>query len=152
MAFMFLAYDEVYSWGRLDDVINSPYAEILPDLFDGTHSLYEINNQLPGEVSALIDSGFIADYLNGDEPQIRAAFQENTLLDWTPVAPLRFYHGDADVTVPYQNSVTAVDSLTANGGVSVELVTIPGGTHETSGPMAILHAINWFESFRITVY
>lgn len=152
MAFMFLAYDTVYGWGRLNDVIKSPYAELLPGLFDGTHTLRDINDQLPNQVTALIDSGFIADYLNGDEPEIQAAFQENTLLDWAPVAPVRFYHGDADVTVPYQNSVTAVDSLTANGGVDVELVTIPGGTHESSATAAILDAVNWFESFRITAF
>lgn len=152
MAFLFLSYDNIYGWGRLGEVINAPYAGMLPGLFDGTHSLSEINIELPTDLSLLIDEDFVTTYLAGDEPEIQAAFDENTLLDWAPIAPIRFYHGDADVIVPYQNSVTAYDSLTANGGVNIELVTVPGGTHETTGPLVILDAINWFESFRITIF
>ena len=152
MAFLFLSYDNIYGWGRLDEVINAPYAGMLPGLFDGTHSLSDINSQLPNDISLLLNENFITDYLAGNEPEIQAAFEENTLLDWAPIAPVRFYHGDADVTVPYQNSVTAYDSLTANGAVSIELVTVPGGTHATTGPMAILDALDWFESFRITLF
>jgi len=152
MAFLFLSYDNIYGWGRLGEVINAPYAGMLPGLFDGTHSLSEINGELPNDLSLLLNGDFVNNYLNGDEPEIQAAFEENTLLDWAPTAPIRFYHGDADVTVPYQNSVTAYDSLTSNGGASIELVTIPGGTHETSGPMAILDALDWFESFRSTLF
>jgi pimeloyl-ACP methyl ester carboxylesterase len=150
MAFLFLSYDTIYGWNRLSDVINDPYAGMLPGLFDGTHSLSEINGQLPTDVSQLINQDFVSDYLAGNEPEIEAAFEENTLLDWAPVAPIRFYHGDADVTVPYQNSVTARDSLTANGGANIELVTVPGGTHVTTAPLVILDAIDWFEGFRIT--
>jgi hypothetical protein len=43
------------------------------------------------------------------------------------------YHGDADITVPYQNSVSTYNKLLANGA-STELLkfkTLPGATHST---------------------
>ena len=152
MAYLFLSYDNIYGWGRVADVFNAPYAGMLPGLFDGSHSLEDINAQLPSDITQLVRSAFLSNYLGGNEPVIESAFQENTLLDWTPMAPIRFYHGSADVTVPYQNSVTAYDSLTANGGANIELITVPGGTHETTAPLVILDAIDWFESFRVTSF
>jgi len=152
IAFLFLAYDNIYGWERLDEVINPDYAGMLPVLFDGNHSLHTINGELPNDISLLLNGDFVTDYLGGNEPEIQTAFEENTLLDWAPIAPIRFYHGDADVTVPYQNSVTAYDSLTANGAVSIELVMVPGGTHETTAPLVMLDALDWFESFRITLF
>lgn len=40
-------------------------------------------------------------------------------------------HGDADPTVPYQQSVNLMKVLT-DGGNFVEFVSVPGGTHNTS--------------------
>ena len=69
-------------------------------------------------------------------------------MSWTPTAPLRFYHGDSDETVPYQNSLTVVDNLKQNGASSIELITIKGGTHESSALPAILDVLEWFDGFR----
>jgi acetyl esterase/lipase len=47
-------------------------------------------------------------------------------------APALFVHGDADVVVPYQSSVDAVQTLIAEGG-QAQLVTIDGSGHEITG-------------------
>lgn len=47
-------------------------------------------------------------------------------------APALFVHGDADMVVPYQSSVDAVQTLTDNGG-QAQLVTIHGAGHEITG-------------------
>ena len=41
-----------------------------------------------------------------------------------------------------------MDSLIANGGSNIELITIPGGTHESSALPAILDMINWIENIQ----
>jgi pimeloyl-ACP methyl ester carboxylesterase len=148
IAFFLTAYNSIYGWNRLNDFFNSPYASQMTDLFDGSNTFSEINNQLPTTLQLLVKSEFISNLSAGNEPEIAAAITENTLLDWSPQAPIRFFHGDADETVPYFNATNAVDSLQNNGANSVELVTIAGGNHETSGLPAVTGMIAWFNQIR----
>lgn len=148
LAFFFEAYNSIYGWNRINDVFNSPYADRIPSLYDGTKTTGEINAQLTDNVSQLFKQSFLNSFLSGKETDITAAFTENSLLNWRPVAPIRFYHGDADEYVPYQNSVNAVDYFKKQGS-TVELVTISGGTHESAAIPSLLDAIAWFESIRL---
>jgi len=150
IAFFLTAYDEIYGWNRLNEIFKAPYGDMMSNLFDGTKTYGEINSQLPVNISELLSHNFINNYLNGNESDFVAAIEENSLLNWKPNAPIRFYHGDADNTVPYQNALTIVDNLIANGGTDIKLVTIQGGTHETAGLPAILGMIEWFNSLRET--
>ena len=147
VAFFLTSYNEIYEWNRLDDFFNAPYASMMPGLFNGSKTWGEIVNQLPATLSEVMNPAFIADYNNGNEADVMAALQENTLLDWTPQTPIHFFHGDADNVVPIQNTLTAMEVFSANGAGNIQLTTIPGGTHETAGPYAIIGAIQWFESF-----
>ena len=147
IAYILTAYNNIYGWNRASDFFNAPYSSIVRSLFDGSKTYAEVVNQLPSTFYALMDSTFVNNVRNGNEPAFTASMQENTLLDWIPQAPINFFHGDADDISPYQNSVTAVQRLIANGGTNIQLTTIPGGNHETSGPIAIVGAIQWFENF-----
>lgn len=147
VAFILTAYDEIYGWNRLDDIFNATYSAKMPGLFNGSKTWGEIVNQLPETFSELMNLAFVQDYNNGTETNLVDALQENTLLNWTPQAPIHFFHGDADQIVPFQNVITARDRLIANGGTNIQLTTIPGGSHETAGPAAITASIQWFESF-----
>ena len=146
IAYFLTTYNEVYGWNRLDDIFNATYASMMPGMFDGSKTWGEIVNQLPATFPALINPAFVSNYINGNEPDVLAAVQENTFFDWTPKTPIHFFHGDADSIVPYQNVLTAMDIFTSNGATNIQLTTFPGGTHETSGPLAIFGAIQWFES------
>jgi len=148
IAFFLHAYNELYNWNRLDDIFIAPYNTIIPTLFDGSLTFGEINAQLPKEVSSLIKQDFITNYFNGNEELFLSALEENSPLNWTPSAPIHFFHGDADDVSPYQNTLTAVESLTANGATDIRLTTIPGGTHETASLPSLLGAITWIDSLR----
>jgi fermentation-respiration switch protein FrsA (DUF1100 family) len=59
------------------------------------------------------------------------AFRENSLTDWVPTKPIYFYHGDADETVPFNNSQLTFQKL-LNNGTSQNLltfITLTGRTH-----------------------
>ena len=146
-AFILTAYNEIYGWDRLDDFFQPAYATILLGLFDGSKSYSEIGNQLPPSLSDLLNPNFVTDYLNGSETTVRATLKENTLLDWSPTIPLRFFHGNADEVVPYFNAVTTVQNLTVGSSSTVELITIEQGTHETAGEAAIIGMIEWLAGF-----
>ncbi len=143
LAFILVAYNDVYGWNRLDEMFRPPYAGEVEDLFDGSHYYSEIQASLPDRIDSLLTAVFIDEVINASNPEVETALSENTLLNWTPKAPLRLYHGDADQTVFYQNSLTARDSL-----AGAELVTIPGGTHTSAAIPAFVGALTWFETFR----
>lgn len=148
LAFFFVAYNYIYGWNNLDQIFNSPYAGMIPSLFDGTKSTTEISGQLTPILNQLFMPSFITGFLNGTESAVISAFETNSLLDWTPGAPIRFYHGDADEYVPYENSVSARNYF-RSFGANVELITIKGGTHASSVLPSIVGAIEWFEKLRI---
>jgi len=147
IAFVLTAYNEIYEWNRLNDIFKTPYGDQMLSLFDGTKSFDEVNSQLPNTPSELLNQSFVNNFLNGSDTEIISAFKENTLLSWSPGTPIHFFHGDADDAVPYQNALTAVDSLKANGATNVELITLEGENHESAGLPAILIALKWFKSF-----
>ncbi len=147
IAYFITAYNQIYRWGRLNDFFNPPYASMMPELFDGSKTWGEIINQLPTSFTELVKPTFISDVLNGNELDFVNSLQENTLLNWTPKTPIHFFHGNADEVVPYQNVLTAIDAFTLRGATNIQLTTIPGGTHLTSGPNESIRAIQWFESF-----
>ncbi|MBE0570519.1 MAG: alpha/beta fold hydrolase [Ignavibacteriaceae bacterium] len=146
VAYILTAYNNIYGWNRLNDFFNAPYSSRVQNLFDGSKTFWEVESQLPATFSELMNPDFVNNVNNGTEIDFISAMQENTLLDWKPQTPIHFFHGDADDISPYQHSLTAVERLTANGGTNIQLTTIPGGTHENSGPTAIVGAIQWFES------
>ncbi len=148
MAFFMTAYNHVYGWNRLSEIFNAPFGQRMDTLFDGTKDFGEVTSQLSANVPELFNQDVIDAYFAGNEPEIARRLEENSLLDWSPVAPIRMFHGDADQTVFYQNALTALDRLTANGAISIELITIPGGTHATAAVPGFLGTLGWFETFR----
>lgn len=148
LAFFFFAYDKIYGWNKLNQIFNSPYDERIPFLFDGTKSTSEINSQLTSSLKQLFRQDFIDGFINGSESEVISAFESNSLLNWTPSSPIKFYHGNNDEFVPYINSVNATNFFKSKGA-NVELITIPNGTHSTSVLPSIIGAIEWFEALRI---
>lgn len=148
IAFLFSAYNEIYGWDRLGDIIAAPYSSQVAGMFNGSQTWGEVINQLPDSMDDLVKQEFIADYLNGSESQIKSAFEENTLLNWSPASPICFIHGTDDQIVPYKNALTAYENLSLLTNVEIKLIPIPGGTHETSGVPAILLMLEYFETFR----
>lgn len=146
IAYILTAYNDIYGWNRLNDFFNAPYSSRVQNLFNGSKTFGEVVNQLPSTFPELMDSTFVNNVRNGSELAFITAVKENTLLDWNPQAPIHFFHGDADDISPYQNALTAVEKSKANGGANIQLTTIPGGNHENSGPIAVIGAIQWFES------
>ena len=148
LAFVVAAYDDVYEWNRLDDIFMEPYASMIPGMFDGSQSVGDLNDQLPTDLDSLFQSEFRTAFLQGEEQAIAAALQENTLLGWGPIAPVRLFHGTSDDIVAYENTTTAYASMLANGGLSVDLIPLLGATHATGFFPSLLLSEAWFDSLR----
>jgi hypothetical protein len=61
------------------------------------------------------------------------AFEENSLTDWMPTKKIFFYHGNADTTVPYDNSLSTFQKLIANGTSPglLQFITLEGADHNS---------------------
>lgn len=129
------AYQSYYGFANiLTDFFNEPYASRIPTLIDGVNSQSQINSQLTYSIPDLVQANVISN-INTDSQYdyIVDAFTENSLTDWTPTTKVYLYHGDADITVPFQNSVITYERFLANGASEsvVEFITLPGATHAT---------------------
>ncbi len=148
LSYLALAYNDVYNWDKLDDIFISPYNETVPLLYDGSKTSSEIDDELPGAVNLLFKDTFLNGLINGDSDYFANALLDNSLLDWTPIAPITLIHGNTDTFVPYENATTARDALINNGASYVNLITIYSGNHSTSILPAIEYTVNWFNTFK----
>lgn len=147
LAYLIVAYNDIYEWNKIDEIFNSPYAEKVVSLFDGSKTTSEINSELTSDLKKLFKQKFINDFLNGTEIEFTKALKENSLINFVPISPTKLYHGDADEYVPYENSLKAIEYFNSHGA-NVELITIKNGTHISSGIPSIINAIGWFESLK----
>lgn len=147
-AFTYMAYNEIEGMNRpANEFFKSPYAEKIPDLMDGSKTIGEANKELTTVVKDFFTETFLTGYLGDGEQELKAAFAKNSLVSWSPKAPIKLFHGDSDTYVGYQNAVIAKDSLKANGA-TIELITIPGGDHNSSVFVSYAGALTWFETLK----
>tara|TARA_B100001769_G_C21738160_1_gene405223 strand:- start:177 stop:611 length:435 start_codon:yes stop_codon:yes gene_type:complete len=143
-----MSYNEIEKLNRpASDLFQSPYAEVIPSLMDGSKSIAEANNYLTKKIKDLFSEEFLIQFLGNGEVELKRSFKENSLVDWFPKAPIRLFHGSDDEEVNYNNSIIALDSLKANGA-DIDLITIDGGNHSSSVFESYSKALKWFNSFK----
>lgn len=135
MAYVAQAYKTTFDFEQpLSEFFQEPYASRIPSLFDGTMSSGDINAQLTTTIADLIEPDLRSN-IDTDVKYnyLKDAFTENGLVDWKPTIKMFMYHGNADVTVPFENSVITYNKLIDNGASPdvVKLFVIEGGTHST---------------------
>lgn len=133
IAYVAMSYQSFYSWtGTLNEFFSQPYADRIPTLFNGVLGAGEINDQLTSNIPQLINPDLLEN-IETDQKYgyLVDAFNENSLLDWTPEIKMYMYHGNADTTVPYQNSVSSYNHFIANGASEevVTFTTLQGADH-----------------------
>lgn len=139
IAYVAQAYKVSYDWEEgLDLFFKEPYASVIPGLFSGDLIGADINEQLTDNIVDLLNPSFLEHQpTDPDYIKVNEAFAENSPINWVPEVPVYMYHGDADITVPYQNSVDVYNGF-MDQGASPDIVTftpIPEGTHYTGvGP------------------
>jgi pimeloyl-ACP methyl ester carboxylesterase len=135
LAYVALSYQSYYGWPDIiDQFFKQPYADRIKTAFNGTNTAGTINNQLTDNIVDYVATDLLANIETKAEYKfIVDAFEENSLVDWSPMKPMFMYHGDADTTVPFQNSVSTYNTLIANGASPsvVTLTTLPGATHSS---------------------
>lgn len=125
-------YDIDTSWAS--QIFNEPYSKRVINIFDGISDGSQINSKLNDTVAVLIAANFLSNPENKKFSKISDLFEQNSLLDWIPNIPVYLFHGDADITIPYQNSVDTYDAFLALGGSpeTITLTAFEGADHYTA--------------------
>ena len=148
LALLLNSYNVTYGWNRpLTDFFKEPYAGRIPALLDGSKDAGAVSASLSSNPVALLNATFYANMQQANGEQVlKAAFTSNSFLNWKPVTATRLYHGTADETVFFESTQTTFDRFKAGGATQVELIPVPGGTHETTVLPMMLDALPWFQS------
>lgn len=152
LAYIGMGYQSYYGEETLiEHFFDTPYADRIPGLFDGVKSPADINAQLTTEIGALVNDAVLDDIEGSPTAAfLEEKFRENSLVDWVPSVPVFLYHGDADLTVPYENSEITYQKLLANGAApeNLQLITLPGKTHVTAVEPFVVDIIKKLQEFK----
>ncbi len=145
--YVVLSYNSVYRlYPDLSQILLQPYATTLPPLFDGQHPGNQINDAMPVIPSQIFRPDFLQDFSTNSSNPFRLALQRNDLYNWRPIAAMRLFHCAGDTTVPYANSVVALNTFQANGATQVQLIDpYPAGNHTTGALPCYQAARAWFD-------
>jgi hypothetical protein len=150
--YLVAAYQSIYQFaGSLAEILASPYDTTLPPLLDGAHD-GSVINQAMGNLSPtnVFKPEFLQAFSSNPNHPLRLALQDNSLVDWTPKAPMQLCQCDGDQEVLFQNSQVAYNSFIARGAAQVLAIEdpYPGADHGTCAPFALLYAKLWFDTLR----
>ncbi len=131
----------------LSDFFQAPYAAAIPQLFDGEHSIDEINDDLTTDMKALFTPayrmGFSQDAAYAD---LRAALKENSVTAWNCQVPLLFVHGEDDSFVPPVLTDRIYDQMLQAGtpASTCTKLMIPGEDHRGGIVPGCIAALEFF--------
>jgi pimeloyl-ACP methyl ester carboxylesterase len=143
VAYIANSYSQVYHQ-PLKSIVAAPYAETVPVLFDGDHTIQEIEAALPTDPRKVFNAEFLDAYDKGKPHWFLDALKENDVDAWTPVAPVRIYYGDDDVDVPPEEA-RRVEADMKRRGADVTAISVGACNHWESSLRAIPRATRWFE-------
>lgn len=148
MGFVYNSYENIGLINTpLDKIFNDPYNTRIPDLYNGSLSGGEINEQLSTDMSELFTENFLMNYdTDTTFTSILEALEANSIEAWSVSTPTHLIHSTGDELVPFQVTQNMHQELTDNSSQSteIELIPLPDYTHSEGIIPAGLYSIQWF--------
>lgn len=124
-------YNRIYENLRRpwSDYVIAPYAEVLTNI--NSKDIAQISlDEFETNPQKLFTADFIKNLNEETDEAFLSALSDNDLLDWTPIAPITFYHGTEDQFVYPLNSISAAAALKEKS-TEVTYVPMEGENHFT---------------------
>jgi len=135
----------------LSDMFNYPFDDLIPSLYDGTHTSDYINSQLTVFISDLFKADYISNFATSSSYQsIRDALDNNSIDAWDTNVPLLFIHGADDTYVPPVISEYMFNAMITAGTSDLicSHITIPETDHSEGIVPAGLAGLAFFKEIR----
>lgn len=136
-----LTYDRLYK-------INKPMSDYFAAAYVAEITDKKQFANIAKPFDEILNPAFKQTILADSDAKWKQAMADNDIFDWKVKTPTRLYHGDKDPYVPYLNSSTAAVAMKAKGSTSVELITIAGGTHDSSVSNFVLGTMDFFGKYK----
>jgi hypothetical protein len=140
------AYGAYYGHA-LSDVLLPSYLELVPSLFDGSHSGRKIGQALPKSPPELLQPRFLQQLRGNEDSWFTKALDENETYAWAPKAPFRIYFGEQDTDVSIESSRLFYEYAKSHGG-NISLTSLGAVDHQEAGSKAYAPAFQWFAEHR----
>jgi pimeloyl-ACP methyl ester carboxylesterase len=131
---LYLAYA---AWGQgayyghpLDSVLTPEYAAIVERVFAGA-SPEEIVGSLPQDPRSMFNQAFLDAFDRDEAHWYLETFAANSLVDFTPRAPVRLYYGSKDLDVVPEEALAAARSMSARN-TDVKAIDVGPVGHDPS--------------------
>ncbi|MBX7109893.1 MAG: T9SS type A sorting domain-containing protein [Chitinophagales bacterium] len=151
LPYLLLAYNSVYHiYDNVADFLVSPYDVLLPPLFDGLHSMSEVNAVMPSVPNDIIVPAVLDSFNNDPDYKLHTYLKKNNTYNWKPEAPMRMYFCEGDNDVNYLNAYVAYDTFIARGATAISLVSSGAGLdHSGCAFPSLLSGKFWLDTFRL---
>ncbi len=126
------------------DVLTPEWAARTETLFDGSRDGDATVAALPSHPRDLFNPDFLGAYDAGTDHWFVRRLRENSLLDWSPRAPIRAYYGAADVDVTPPQAGLLQENFRAHGG-DATAICVGDVDHDASLLPAAVLLRNWFD-------
>ena len=151
LPYLLFAYNNIYHlYNSVSDYILPPYDSLLPPLFDGTHSMDDVNAVMPAVPSDIIVPAILDSFNNIPQFKLHEVLKENDTYFWVPNSPVRMYYCEGDHDVNYMNAFIAYDTFTVEGATGITLQS-SGASYDHVGCVlpSLLNAKLWLDSLRL---
>lgn len=133
-------------WSGLDELFVPPYNTLIPSLFDGTHQMPEILQQLTHDPRDIFQPAVYNAIIDGTERNTGALIANFNHYDFTPSAPLMLISTKGDKDVPFEGAKLAYNILkTKSDAVYLKKVS-PDLDHIRALPFVIKEQLDFFNS------
>ncbi|MES2139117.1 MAG: lipase family protein [Bacteroidota bacterium] len=149
LPYLMYSYQEVYKCFKDENCsFKAPYAAMLPPLYDGKHSMSDINKVMPEVPKDILTDEFLLGLSSNEKFPFKLAIAENSVHNWKPETPVLFCYCKADEQVNYKNAIIASDVMKSKGAKNIKLRhTSRKMGHRTCAVFSSVYAKMYFDSF-----
>lgn len=137
------AYADYYGHD-LNEALKPAYVGVVPKLFDGSKTIWEIGGALPAKAEDMFQPEFLKAMRTNGDNWFTKGMDENETYRWVPRAPFRLYTGEQDVDVTPEASKAFLDYAKPRGG-KISYHSLGAVDHQASISMTCAPALKWFD-------
>ncbi len=149
LPYLMVGFQEVYSlYDDLKEAFAKPYDDEVLPMFNGKHSMGEINRKMPKIPKDAIKPNIIEEYLKNDNFPFKVALRENSTHNWVPESPMMICYCIGDEQVNYLNAIMAHKTMKKLGAKNIKLNRVDKNMdHNTCALFSVLYTKMYFDSF-----
>jgi hypothetical protein len=149
LPYLVYSYQEIYKcFDAPENAFKTAYASVLPPLFDGKHTMGEIDKVMPSIPLDVLSDEFVSGFKTNALFPFKLALSKNSVHDFKPEVPVMLCYCKSDEQVSYKNAFVARDAMEAKGAKHIKMVNASNKLgHSKCAIYTSAHTKMYFDSF-----